>query len=182
MHLQELGEIESKLRACPGVRSAVVIVREDTPGEKRLVAYVLPEADAELSPATLRAHLAASLPAYMLPGAFVQLPALPLTPSGKLDRGALPSLEDDAYATHVYEEPLSEVEIAIAQIWADVLGLDRVGRHDNFFELGGHSMLAAIVIDRMRRANLKVELRALFSAATPALLAELTEELTEVVL
>jgi len=178
----ELGEIESKVGDCPGVRSAVVIVREDTPGEKRLVAYVLPEPGAELSAATLRAHLAASLPAYMLPGAFVQLDALPLTPSGKLDREALPMPEDDAFATRAYEEPLSEIEIAIAQIWADVLDLDRVGRHDNFFELGGHSLLVTAVIERMRSANLKAEVRALFLAPTPALLAGLTEEVTEVVL
>ncbi|HEY2499626.1 MAG TPA: phosphopantetheine-binding protein, partial [Candidatus Angelobacter sp.] len=178
----ELGEIESKVRDCPGVRSAVVIVREDAPGEKRLVAYVLREPGAELSAAMLRAHLAASLPAYMLPGAFVQLDALPLTPSGKLDRRTLPVPEDDAFATRAYEEPLSEVEIAIAQIWADVLDLDRVGRHDNFFELGGHSLLVTAVIERMRRANLKAEVRALFLAPTLALLAGLTEEVTEVVL
>jgi hypothetical protein len=147
-----------------------------------LVAYVQLEPGTELSAATLRTHLAASLPAYMLPGAFVQLDTLPLTPSGKLDRESLPMPEDDAFATRAYEEPLSEVEIAIAQIWADVLDLDRVGRHDNFFELGGHSLLVTAVIERMRRANLKAEVRALFLAPTLALLADLTEEVTEVVL
>ncbi|HET7232709.1 MAG TPA: non-ribosomal peptide synthase/polyketide synthase [Longimicrobium sp.] len=159
----ELGEIEGVLRRSEGVADCVVVVREDEPGEKRLVAYVVGGAEAGV----LREHLRRELPEYMVPSAFVVLAALPQTPNGKLDRKALPAPEGDAYARGSYEAPLGEVEAALAEIWGEVLGVERVGRWDHFFELGGHSLLAVKLIERMRRRGLYVEVRALFT--TPVL-------------
>ncbi|HEY0022711.1 MAG TPA: amino acid adenylation domain-containing protein [Longimicrobium sp.] len=159
----ELGEIEAALRDAPGVADCTVVVRDDESGDQRLVAYVVGDAEAE----ALRDRLRLSLPEYMVPAAFVALDALPLTPNGKLDRKALPAPEGDAYARGSYEAPLGEVETALAEIWAEVLGVERVGRRDHFFELGGHSLLAIRLIERMRRAGLYMEVRALFT--TPVL-------------
>jgi amino acid adenylation domain-containing protein len=178
----ELGEVEATLAACTGVRQAVVIVREDYPGDKQLVAYVLPEAGLDLSAALLRRQIADSLPAYMMPRAFVQLKALPLTPNGKLDRKALPAPEGDSYASRTYEAPAGEVESTLARIWSEVLKIEQVGRNDNFFELGGHSLLAVTVIERMRRAALDVDVRALFATPTLAALASSTRQMQEVLL
>ncbi|HEU0015837.1 MAG TPA: alpha/beta fold hydrolase, partial [Longimicrobium sp.] len=121
----------------------------------------------------LRAHLGQALPEYMVPAAYLRLDALPVTPNGKLDRRALPAPEGDAYARHDYEAPVGETERALAEIWAEVLGLERVSRHDNFFELGGHSLLAMQLIAYMREVDLHVEVQALFEAPTPAELARL---------
>ncbi|HWK88508.1 MAG TPA: amino acid adenylation domain-containing protein, partial [Longimicrobium sp.] len=167
----ELGEIESRLMEHPAVREAVVIAREDTPGEKRLVAYVVGGEGAGAD--VLRAYLGQALPEYMVPAAYLRLDALPVTPNGKLDRRALPAPEGDAYARHAYEAPVGETERALAEIWAEVLGLERVSRHDNFFELGGHSLLAMQVIAYMGEVDLHVEVQALFEAPTPAELARL---------
>jgi amino acid adenylation domain-containing protein len=147
----ELGEIESKLLACSGVKEAVVLAREDLPGDKRLVAYLVPQAHASLSPAGLRTELASSLAEYMVPSAFVILNALPLTPNGKLDRKALPAPDSSAVTTSAYEPPQGETEAALARIWQDLLGIERIGRHDHFFELGGHSLLVVQLVERMRR-------------------------------
>ena len=176
----ELGEIEAALLSHPAVREAVVIAREDTPGDKRLVAYYTPVETnaanaAALDAGQLRAHLLARVPEYMVPAAYVRLTAMPLTPNGKLDRKALPAPEADAYAVRGYEAPCGEIETALATIWCDVLKLDRVGRHDNFFELGGHSLLAVILIEHMRRKGLQVDVRALFAASTLAELAATVE-------
>jgi amino acid adenylation domain-containing protein len=173
----ELGEIESVLCSHAAVRQAVVIAREDVPGEKRLVAYYT-AADADGQPsgaAGLRSFLSSKLPDYMVPAAYVRLTSMPLTPSGKLDRKALPAPEADAYAVHGYEEPQGEIETALSAIWSDVLKLDRVGRHDNFFALGGHSLLAVTLIERMRRKGLQVDVRALFATSTLAELAATVE-------
>ncbi|HEU0053788.1 MAG TPA: amino acid adenylation domain-containing protein, partial [Longimicrobium sp.] len=159
----EPGEIEGVLRRSEGVVDCVVVVREDVAGEKRLVAYVVGDAEA----GALRERLLRELPEYMVPSAFVSLDRLPLTPNGKLDRKALPAPEGDAYARRSYEAPLGEVEAALAEVWAEVLGLERVGRWDHFFELGGHSLLAIKLIERMRRAGLHTDVRALFT--TPML-------------
>ncbi|HEX5724272.1 MAG TPA: AMP-binding protein, partial [Longimicrobiaceae bacterium] len=159
----ELGEIEAALRQAPGVRDCTVVVRDDETGDRRLVAYVVGEAEAE----ALRDRLRQSLPEYMVPAAFVALERLPLTANGKLDRKALPAPEGDAYARGSYEAPLGEVEAALAEIWAEVLGVERVGRWDHFFELGGHSLLAIRLIGRMQRAGLYTDVRALFT--TPVL-------------
>nr|WP_277753043.1 amino acid adenylation domain-containing protein [Pseudomonas kitaguniensis] len=133
----ELGEIESRLGNCVGVKEAAVIAREDRPGEKRLVAYVVPHAGASLSAASLRSYLAPLLAEYMIPGAFVLLEALPLTPNRKLDRKALPAPDQSAVASRDYEAPQGRIERSLALVWAQVLQLEQVGRHDNFFELGG---------------------------------------------
>ena len=127
----------------------------------------------ELSVDDLRAHLAETLPEYMVPAAFVHLDALPLTPNGKLDRKALPAPEGDAYAVRGYEAPHGETEQVLAAIWAELLKIEQVGRHDNFFELGGHSLLAVTLIARMRQAGLATDVQALFTAPTPAGLAAL---------
>ncbi|HEU4883163.1 MAG TPA: AMP-binding protein, partial [Longimicrobium sp.] len=144
----ELGEIEARLAEHPVVRDAVVLARQDASGDGRLVAYYVGEA---LEVETLRAHLSERLPEYMVPAAYVWMEALPLTPNGKVDRRALPAPEGDAYARRGDEAPVGETEAALAGIWAEVLGVERVGRHDHFFELGGHSLLAVRVISRMRQ-------------------------------
>ena len=168
----ELGEIEARLAEYAGVREAVVVAREDEAGDKRLVAYYTsthgggPEEDG-VGAEQLRAHVSGKLPEYMVPAAYVRLEELPLTPNGKLDRKALPAPEGDAYATRGYEAPVGETEEVLAGIWGEVLKLDKVGRRDNFFELGGHSLLAVTLIERMRRAGMQADVRALF--ATPVL-------------
>ncbi|HEU4558562.1 MAG TPA: amino acid adenylation domain-containing protein, partial [Longimicrobium sp.] len=153
----ELGEIEARLAEHPGVNEAVVIAREDVPGDQRLVAYWTPApAGVPAESEALRSSLSAALPEYMVPAAFVGLEALPLTPNGKLDRKALPAPEGDAFARRGYEAPVGETEQALAEIWAEVLRVERVGRRDSFFEVGGHSLLAVQVISRVRQA-LRVE-------------------------
>ncbi|HET7464935.1 MAG TPA: amino acid adenylation domain-containing protein, partial [Longimicrobium sp.] len=164
----EPGEIEARLREHPGVREAVVVVREDTPGDRRLAAYWTGEA---VEVEALRAHLGERLPAYMVPAAYVRLERWPRTPNGKLDRKALPAPEEDAYAARTYEAPVGETERALAEIWAEVLGLERVGRHDHFFELGGHSLLVVQVIARLRQRGLHCDVRSAFTAPTLAALA-----------
>ncbi|MGH8081979.1 MAG: condensation domain-containing protein, partial [Lysobacter sp.] len=157
----ELGEIEAQLIKQPGVSEAVVHAREDSPGNKRLVAYLV---GASLpSTAELREVLARELPEYMVPAAYVTLERLPLTPNGKIDRRALPAPEGDDYAQRLFEEPQGPVEQALAQIWAELLQIDRVGRQDHFFELGGHSLLAVQMGSRLReRLGVEVPLSALF--------------------
>ncbi|HEX9939387.1 MAG TPA: amino acid adenylation domain-containing protein [Longimicrobium sp.] len=148
----ELGEIEARLAEHAGVREAVVLAREDAGGSRQLVAwYVGAEGSDVLDAAELRAHLAARVPEYMVPAAYVRVEAIPLTPNGKVDRRALPSPEGDAYVTRGYEAPVGETEAALAEIFAEVLGVERVGRQDNFFDLGGHSLLAVRVISRVRQ-------------------------------
>ncbi|HEV3052240.1 MAG TPA: amino acid adenylation domain-containing protein, partial [Longimicrobium sp.] len=146
----ELGEIEARLAEHPGVRAPVVVVREDAPGDRRLVAYYL--ADEPVAVEALKAHLADRLPGYMVPAAYVRMQAYPQTPNGKVDRRALPAPEGDAFAVRGYEAPSGKVEEAVAAIWAELLGVERIGRGDNFFELGGHSLLAVRVASRARQA------------------------------
>ena len=163
----ELGEIEAALRTFDGVTDAAVVAREDAPGEKRLVAYLVGDADAE----ALRAHLGRGLPDYMVPAAFVALETLPLTPNGKLDRKALPAPEFGS-AEERYVAPRTPTEATLAGIWAEVLRLERVGVQDNFFELGGHSLLATRIITRIRETfGVELPLRAFFEVRTVAALA-----------
>ncbi len=164
----ELGEIESALARFPGVTQAAVLVREDRPGDVRLVAYLT---GANATDAALRAHLKGSLPDYMVPQHFVTLPALPLTPNNKLDRKALPAPKVDASA-EVHVAPRTDVERKIEAIWREVLGRDRVSVDDDFFALGGHSLLAAQVMTRLNRElQLALSMRTLFEAPTIAGLA-----------
>ncbi|NVE01900.1 non-ribosomal peptide synthetase, partial [Massilia sp. BJB1822] len=168
----ELGEIEAALAACAGVGEAMVIAREDQPGDQRLVAYFTAQEGAVLEPGALRAALAAQLPEYMVPAAFVTLEAFPMTPNGKLDRKALPAPEQGALASRTYTAPQGEVEAALAAIWQELLGVERVGRDDHFFELGGHSLLAVQLVSRIRQAlGVELPLRILFIHATLAALA-----------
>jgi amino acid adenylation domain-containing protein len=162
----ELGEIEMRLAEYPGIREAIVLAREDATGEKRLVAYVVGNADTE----ALRQHSRARLPEVMVPASYVFLDALPLTANGKVDRKALPAPADTAPAK-IYEPPQGEVEAVIASIWAELLGIGRVGRQDNFFELGGHSLLAVTLMDRMRRRGVPADVRTVFTSPTLAGLA-----------
>jgi amino acid adenylation domain-containing protein len=165
----ELGEIEAALRAQPELREAVVLARASAAGP-RLVAYVALQRGASIEPAALRERLATLLPEHMLPSAFVQLPALPLTPGGKLDRRALPEPEFSPDAEH--EPPVGDTEQSLAAIWCEVLGVPRVGRRDHFFELGGHSLLAVRLVAELRqRLGLELGLRSVFDHPTLADLA-----------
>ncbi|HEU4558643.1 MAG TPA: condensation domain-containing protein, partial [Longimicrobium sp.] len=169
----EPGEVEAVLRAWPGVREAAVVVREDTAGDRWLVAYVAGEVAAD----EMREHLRGQLPEHMLPGAIVRLEALPLTANGKLDREALPAPER-ASAEDRYVAPRTPVEEVLAGIWAEVLRLERVGVRDHFFELGGHSLLATRVVSRIRAVfSVELPLRALFEGPTVAELAGRVEEM-----
>ena len=158
----EPGEIEAVLSAHAEVREARVTVWEDAPGEQRLVAYVVGAVEA----AELREHLRRSLPEYMVPAAFVVLERLPLTPNGKLDVRALPAPEHTAEA-HRYVAPRTPVEEVLAEIWAEVLRVERVGVHDSFFELGGHSLLIMRLLARVRDTlDLRISIRTVFSMPT----------------
>lgn len=173
----ELGEIEACLQAHPAVRECIVMVREDRTGEKRLVAYIVANADLGTSPvAVLRAHASQTLPEFMVPTAIVTLPAFPLTPNGKVDRNAMPEPDLTSLATREYAAPKGHVEMALAEIWQQLLGVSRVGRTDHFFELGGHSLLALRLIEGIN-ATLGVEfaLRDLF--ANPVL-SQMAKQLT----
>jgi natural product biosynthesis luciferase-like monooxygenase protein/amino acid adenylation domain-containing protein len=162
----EPGEIESLLRAHPGVADAVVVAKHDPADGARLVAYTVAAGGAAPDAAELRAHLAARVPDYMVPGAFVALEAFPLTPNGKLDRRALPEPEAAAPADG-YVAPSGTVEEVLAEIWAEVLNVERVGVADDFFQLGGHSLRATRVLTRLRQTfQVEVPLRAFFQAPT----------------
>ncbi|MFB9683728.1 non-ribosomal peptide synthetase [Amycolatopsis plumensis] len=166
----EPGEIEALLLGHEGVREAVVVAREDQPGVKRLVAYVVGDAD----PADLRAAAADRLPPYMVPSAFVPLDAMPLTHHGKLDRDALPEPDWQAQVRAAHTAPRTPAEQALAEIWADVLGVPDIGVDADFFELGGDSILGARALARIRaRFGAELSPRVVFDARTIAKLAEL---------
>lgn len=171
----ELSEIEAALAAHEAVRDCVVVVREDVPGNQRLVAYVVARNGA--SPRGLRQFLAGKLPAHMLPAAILVLEKLPLTNNGKIDERALPLPEQiDADAGEGFVAPRNQVEDLLAEIWAQIVGVKRVGIHDNFFTLGGHSLSAARIVSRVREAfKTELPLRALFEHPTVATLGEVIE-------
>ncbi|WP_163868729.1 amino acid adenylation domain-containing protein, partial [Myxococcus eversor] len=174
----ELGEIEATLSGHPDVREALVLLREDVPGDQRLVAYFTSHARSP-EPASLRAFLAERLPAYEVPGALVALQTFPLTTNGKVDRKALPS-PDATPGADAFVAPLTPTEVRLAALWADILRLPSVGRHDHFFERGGHSLLATQLMARIRSAfSLEIPLRALFEAPTLEQLALRVERATE---
>lgn len=173
----ELGEIETVLSTFPGVRATVVLAREDTPGDRRLVAYLVSDDGASPSISQLRAYLKERLPEYMVPSAFIALPELPLTPNGKVNRRALPAPEglrptlDSAFVA-----PRSELECIIARHWQEVLGVPQVGIHDNFFDLGGHSLRVAQLHRRLTEAlGRELPLTDLFAYPTVAALAAFLE-------
>ncbi|MBD2559797.1 MULTISPECIES: non-ribosomal peptide synthetase [Nostoc] len=170
----ELGEIEAILLQYSGVREAAVLVREEQPGDKHLVAYIVPMSEQVLTSSELRNYLKGRMPNYMVPTAFVMLEALPLTPNGKVDRRSLPA--PDTVRPELNEgfvAPRTPVEDLLAGIWSQVLSLERVGIHDNFFDLGGHSLLATQVMSRLYKAfQIELPLRYLFESPTIARLAE----------
>lgn len=170
----ELGEIEIALAEHPAVRECVVIARDDTPDEKRLVAYVETASDKVVDSVELRRFLQIKLPDYMIPSAFVRLEALPLTPNGKVDRKKLP-VPDQSRPEQAedFVAPATSTEKTIAEVWCEVLGLNQIGIRDNFFELGGDSLQAIRVVSRLRLAfEVEVPVAALFESPTITLLAE----------
>jgi amino acid adenylation domain-containing protein len=172
----EPGEIEAKLALHPQVRQAVVLVREDKPQPKRLVAYVVAR-DLQPSAAELRRWLGRTLPDYMIPAAFVTMSELPLTPNGKVDRRALPAPRESEADKSKHIAPSTLVEEVLAGIWADVLGVGRVGVEDNFFELGGHSLRAMQVITRVRQLiGVDLTIRSFLKAPTVAAMAAALEQ------
>ncbi|TDD06164.1 amino acid adenylation domain-containing protein, partial [Nonomuraea diastatica] len=173
-HRIEPGEVEARLAAHELVHAVLVLAREDTPGDKRLVAYVVPEPGAEVpGRAELREFCRLALPEYMIPAAFVALPEFPLDPNGKVHRAALPAPETSLGPVELHDAPRDEVEALIVEIWSEVLGVDAPGVHDDFFDLGGHSLLASKVVGRLReRLGTRLALRSVFEAPTVAELAE----------
>ncbi|MHA4999254.1 phosphopantetheine-binding protein, partial [Streptomyces sp. SD18] len=164
--------------AHPQIRTAVVTAFGDTE-DRKLVAHLVPEDTAQGIPAVsdLRDHVQRSLPAFMVPAAFVELATLPLTPNGKLDRSAVPEPEGLRPQLDGFEAPSGDAEEVLAGLWAQLLGVDRVGATDNFFELGGHSLLATQVVSRIRELfELDIPLAALFDQPTVRGLAAVVEE------
>ena len=170
----ELGEIETVLRQYADVREGVVTAQDDPNGDKRLVAYIIPEPGSEPTTAAMRDYLAESLPAYMVPTLFLSMDEWPLTPNGKIDRRALPSPSEASIGSaESYVAPRNEVEDKITIIWSEILGLEKIGVEDNFFELGGHSLLATQIIARVNKAfDVTVPLPAMFANPFIAGLAE----------
>lgn len=176
----ELGEIEAKLNQHPSVKQSVVIVREDVPGNKSLVAYLIANVDETQSVTNqLRTFIREDLPEYMVPSAYVYLDTFPLTPNKKIDRKALPAPDQNRPdLEESFVPPRDEMEEAIADVMADILSLDRIGIYDNFFDLGGHSLLATRLVSRLRQEfNIDLPLQILFEMPTVAQLSVVIEEI-----
>ncbi|MDW6005256.1 non-ribosomal peptide synthetase [Vibrio mangrovi] len=172
----ELGEIESCIRGYSGIENVVVQARTNSAGLQQLVAYYVGAAGAE----TLREHVAAQLPEYMVPAAWVALDNMPLTANGKLDRKALPEPDENAFVRQAYEAPQGQAEMMLAEIWQSLLGVEQAGRHDNFFELGGHSLLAIKLIEQLRQQGYHLAVKTLFDQPTlAALAAEISGDTTQ---
>lgn len=177
----ELGEIEATLSQHAAIKEAVVTVREDIPGAKRLVGYFVPQNGTEVNHAELKTFLAQKLPEYMIPALFTRLNTLPLTPNGKLDRKALPAPEQDRDDLGIdFIAPQTEIEKQLAQVWQEVLGIEQVGIHDNFFELGGDSILTIQVVARAKKFGLQLTPKQLFLHPTITVLATVTGTATPV--
>jgi acyl-CoA synthetase (AMP-forming)/AMP-acid ligase II/acyl carrier protein len=175
----ELAEIEAVLIRHPAIHECVVVAREDSPGDKRLAAYVVAASGSRATADELRRFLKEKLPEFMIPAVFVFLAALPLTPNGKVDRKALPAPDLNQGRSHDrYVAPRTAAETKIAEIWSAVLKADKIGVHDNFFDIGGHSLLAMQVISRVREAfQIELRVRQLFEAPTVSELAQGIEKL-----
>jgi acyl carrier protein len=175
----ELGEIETRLGQHPAVQEAIVLAREDIPGDKRLVAYLIAKRDATLSLDHLRHYLQEYLPEYMIPSAFVVLEQFPLTPNGKVDRRALPIPDPQSSRSQSsILGPRTPTEATLLAIWSEVLRISPISVEDDFFKLGGHSLLAIQVISRIGRAfNREIQLQSLFEHSTIAQLAEYIDTL-----
>ena len=172
----ELGEIEAQLDALPGIGQSVVLLREDVPGLRQLVAYVITTDGQTADAEQIRSALGKELPDYMVPAAIITMERFPLSPNGKLDRKALPAPEA-ATSSSVYTAPESPVEKQLATMWAELLGAERVGIHDDFFALGGHSLVAMQLVSRIMTAmHVELPLDALFNAPTIAGLARQIDE------
>ena len=176
----ELGEIEALLASHGQVWETVVLVREDTPGDKRLVAYLVPQPEITLKIDKIRQFMKSKLPDYMVPNAFIILEALPLTANGKIDRRALPLPDFDSERLDKYIAPRTPMEEKLVTIWEKVLKVEQVGINDNFFELGGHSLLVTQLVSRVRDTfNIEIPLRDLFTAPTVSQLAASIEKLKQ---
>ncbi|NRS49882.1 condensation domain-containing protein, partial [Brevibacillus sp. HB2.2] len=177
----ELSEVESVLAKHPALAASVVIVREDEPGKKQLVAYAVKQAEQEVDTAELRQHFKAHVPDYMVPSAFVMLNELPLTPNGKVDRKALPvPVYDRSHDVDSFTEATNLIEQKLVEIWCGVLRMDRIGIHDNFFELGGDSILSIQIVARANKAGIHLTPKNLFDHQTIAELAKVAGQSTKV--
>ena len=174
----ELGEIESTLDRLPGVKQSTVLAREDTAGDKRLVAYIIPQSSRVPTGRELRESLTASLPDYMVPGIYVTMDEFPLTPNGKIDRNAFPAPEPGRpELASEYVEPRNKSEVSLAEIWSEVLRVNKIGINDNFFELGGDSLKVAQVATRIRDVfGVDIMLRMFFESPTVAGLVQAIEK------
>jgi acyl-coenzyme A synthetase/AMP-(fatty) acid ligase/acyl carrier protein len=175
----ELGEIEFVLNRHPAVQEAIALVREDTPGDQRLVAYLVATQDASPAASELRSHLKEALPDYMIPSAFVLLPLLPRTLNGKVDRKNLPVPDPSQRAVECeFVAARSSTEKILAEVWSNMLHIEKISMNDNFFDLGGHSILAAQLVTQLRKAfGVEVPLHNVFRAPTIAEFASMVESL-----
>jgi acyl carrier protein len=176
----ELGEIEALLASHPQIWETVVLVWDDTTGDKRLVAYIVPQPEITIIIDEIRQFLKAKLPDYMVPNAFVILAALPLTANGKIDRRALPPPKSSSKPSDKYVAPRTPIEDILVNVWSEILKVEKVSINDNFFELGGHSLLATQLVAQIRdRLKVELPLRQLFNSATLAELAQGLEQLKQ---
>jgi amino acid adenylation domain-containing protein len=175
----ELSEIEGVLKGCDGVREAIVTARGNGNGTPRLVAYVTSDENAGLAIPALRSHLLAVLPDYMIPSAYVIMDRFPQTPSGKVDRAALPEPDGNAVPARDFAASEGAAEQAMAGLWSELLGLERVGRYDHFFELGGDSLMAVTLVERLRQLGLSVPVRDVFARPVLADLAAVATPLDD---
>jgi amino acid adenylation domain-containing protein len=168
----ELGEIESLLNQHPQIKESIVIVREDIPGDKRIVSYLVFQPDAQVSDSELRDYLNQKLPKHFIPSAYVSLDIFPLTPNGKIDRKALPVPEYNLVTDDNFVAPITPTETVLAAIWSQILGIERISINDNFFALGGHSLLVIQVINAItQELSIEISVRQFFQIATLAELA-----------
>ncbi|VEP16805.1 Amino acid adenylation domain protein [Hyella patelloides LEGE 07179] len=174
----ELGEVEATLAKYSGIEQSVVVVREDVPGDKRLVAYVLPDRPQQTTTAELRSFLQDKLPNYMVPGIFVMVEEMPLTPNGKIDRSALPAPALTEFQREVtFIAPRDEIEIRLTRIWSKIFGIKQIGLRDNFFELGGHSLLAVRLFAAIEKSfKQRIPLAKIFTAPTIEELADILRQ------